>query len=147
MSSHDDTPTNDGHNPIGFCFEVSLLAGLARHQQIGFQRELEDYCTGRELQYSFTQWMGTVWKEDTDLTLADQCDLLAWLAEQPGVCGAVVSALKPVSGIEDVEGPQLRMNVFAVACTASCLLYRLGLLQPHELAKTFGGFVQPLYQA
>jgi hypothetical protein len=113
--------------------------------QAGFHRSVEDYCRNRSLQCRLTQCTGSLWRTETDLTLADQCDFICWLATQPGVCGAVVSALMAVDGIEDVEGPQLRIDALAPASAAGVLLYRLGLLKPEVLTRVLGGFVQPLY--
>ena len=103
MSQHSDPGQNDPRRPIGFHMEVTLISGIPDAEQTRFQRNLEDYLSGRGFACSLTQWMGAVWKDDTDLTLSDQCDLLSWLHTQPYVGAAVVSELKPVEGIEDVR--------------------------------------------
>jgi hypothetical protein len=125
--------------------EVTLITGIPEVEEIRFQRNLEDYLSGRGIACSLTQRMGAVWKDDTDLTLADQCDLMSWLNAQAYVSAAVVSELKLVDGIEDVEGTQLRMEVYSVASIAACVLYRLFLIQPEVFAQVLGGFVVPHY--
>lgn len=131
--------------PEGFGVEITLLTGLYAAEQLEFERSLQDYLNGQGLQSIWTQCMGSVWKDDMDLTLTDQCDLMCWLAERADVAGAVVSQLRSIDGIEDVEGPQLRISTFTVAATAGRVLYRLGLLRPEEFARVLGGFVQPIY--
>jgi hypothetical protein len=145
MSLNSEPGQGDPRQPIGFHMEVTLISGIPEVEQTRFQRNLEDYLSGRGIAFSLTQWMGAVWNDDTDLTLADQCDLLSWLHAQPYVGAAVVSELKAVDGIEDVEGTQLRMEVYSVASIAGCVLYRLGLIKPEVFAQVLGGFVVPHY--
>lgn len=142
---HDSTQVADPRLPIGFMLEVTMSHGIGEALQRQFQRDLEDYLSSQGLQGSFTQWQGAIWNDQTDLTLADQCNLLTWLSVQPYVCAAVVSELKPVDGIEDIEGQQLRMTVYAVPTLAAGLLYRLRLIKPEVFAQVLGGFVEPHY--
>lgn len=144
MNSNDEGKQRSQDERLGFGVEVSLLSGLSFFELLDYQRSLEDHLNEQGLQSSWTQLKGSVWDAERDLSLADQCDFLCWLSEQPGVAAAVVSGLRPVDGDAQVDGPQLRMTAYGVSCVAGRLLYRLGLLKPEEFARVLGGFVQPI---
>jgi hypothetical protein len=133
--------------PVGFMLEVTLSPGIGEALKTQFERNLQDYMASQGWICRFTRWQGSIQNEHADLTLADQCDVLTWLAAQPNVCSAVVSDLEPVDDIEDIEGRQLRMTVHAVPTIAGSLLYRLGLITPEVFAQVLGGFIEPSHEA
>jgi hypothetical protein len=146
MSIHNESARYvEPQQPVGFMLEVTLSPGIGEVLQTQFQRNLDDYLSLQGWLGRFTLCQGAIWNEHTDLTLADQCDLLNWLSGQAYVCAAVVSELKPVDGIEDIEGRQLRMTVHSIPTIGGSLLYRLALITPEVFAQVLGGFIEPSY--
>ena len=132
--------------PIGFLVEFKLARGLSHTAQLSFQRRLEDHLAAHQLQHGFTQLQGAIWDDHTDLVLEDQADFLCWAIVQPEVVAVDLSEPTPVDGVDDIEGPRLRMQVYTPNALAGAVLYSMGDISAEAFIRALGGFVVPHLQ-
>lgn len=140
---HDVEATEVG---LGFTVWVHLARPASAAEVRLYRTGLDRYLDDNDLSRSMNPLHMLVWATDRSLTLADQIDLLVWMAHDGRAMAVEISPLQVHMGLPAGRDrvPTLPVRLADNALLSMAWLYRSGHLRAQQCIEMLGGFQGPV---